>query len=98
VILTSDNPRSEDPQRIVNDIAAGAPQAQCVSDRAAAINAALELAHDDDIVLVAGKGHETYQEIAGRREHFSDAEQARAALKVWSQRRSQQALSGGPRS
>ncbi|MEC5386050.1 UDP-N-acetylmuramoyl-L-alanyl-D-glutamate--2,6-diaminopimelate ligase [Uliginosibacterium sp. H3] len=87
VIITSDNPRGESPDSILDDIARGAPKAQRVTDRAAAIRAALTLAQDDDIVLIAGKGHETYQEIAGRREHFSDAEQARAALKVWTQNR-----------
>ncbi len=81
VIITSDNPRSEDPERILDDIAQGVPDAQRISDRGAAIRAALALANDDDIVLVAGKGHETYQEISGKRQHFSDAEQARAALK-----------------
>lgn len=89
VIITSDNPRSEDPERILDDVASGAPNAQRITDRAEAIRAALAMVQDDDIVLIAGKGHETYQEVAGKREHFSDAEQARAALKAWSQSRAQ---------
>jgi len=95
VIITSDNPRSEDPELILDAIAQGAPNAQRISDRAAAIRAALSMAQDDDIVLIAGKGHETYQEIAGKREHFSDAEQARAALKSWSQSRARDQDGGG---
>ena len=80
VILTSDNPRGEDPERILDDIAAGAPAALRVADRASAIRQALAHANADDIVLIAGKGHETYQEIAGVRSHFSDIEHATAAL------------------
>ncbi len=95
VIITSDNPRSEDPERILDDIAKGAPHAQRIGDRGAAIRAALTMAHDDDIVLLAGKGHETYQEIAGKRHHFSDAEQARAALKSWGQSRADGQRDGG---
>jgi UDP-N-acetylmuramoyl-L-alanyl-D-glutamate--2,6-diaminopimelate ligase len=95
VIITSDNPRSENPDSILDDIARGAPQAQRITDRATAIRAALAMAQDDDIVLIAGKGHETYQEVGGRREHFSDAEQARAALKVWTQTRTAGHGSGG---
>jgi UDP-N-acetylmuramoyl-L-alanyl-D-glutamate--2,6-diaminopimelate ligase len=95
VIITSDNPRGENPEVILDAIAQGAPHAQRITDRAAAIRAALAIAQDDDIVLIAGKGHELYQEIAGRREHFSDAEQARAALKAWSKAQSTRAAGGG---
>ncbi|MBK9594344.1 MAG: UDP-N-acetylmuramoyl-L-alanyl-D-glutamate--2,6-diaminopimelate ligase [Rhodocyclales bacterium] len=80
VILTSDNPRDEDPQAILADIARGAPGARVLGDRAEAIRAALAEADARDVVLVAGKGHETYQEIGGRRQPFSDADCAAAAL------------------
>ena len=82
VVLTSDNPRSENPQAILADIAAGmqsAPYAQ-VADRACAIALAIELARPGDIVLLAGKGHETTQESAGVKVPFSDLEQARRVL------------------
>ncbi|MDB5814465.1 MAG: UDP-N-acetylmuramoyl-L-alanyl-D-glutamate--2,6-diaminopimelate ligase [Rhodocyclales bacterium] len=98
VIITSDNPRNEDPEHILDDIAKGAPNAQRISNRAAAIRAALAIVNDDDIVLLAGKGHETYQEVGGKREHFSDAEQARAALKSWSQSRADGQSGGGSKS
>lgn len=83
VIVTSDNPRGEDPQVIVDAILAGAPGAEQISDRAEAIRIAIKEAVADDVVVLAGKGHETYQETAGQRAHFSDAEQARKALSVW---------------
>jgi UDP-N-acetylmuramoyl-L-alanyl-D-glutamate--2,6-diaminopimelate ligase len=81
VVLTSDNPRSEDPLAILREVAAGIA-GQCVqeSDRARAIEGAIAAARDADVVLIAGKGHEDYQEIAGRRLPFSDAAVARAAL------------------
>jgi UDP-N-acetylmuramoyl-L-alanyl-D-glutamate--2,6-diaminopimelate ligase len=81
VILTSDNPRSEDPERILDDIARGTGgHAVRVVERAQAIRRALLEAEASDVVLIAGKGHEPYQEIAGRRLPFSDLEQAAAAL------------------
>ena len=80
VILTSDNPRDEAPQAILADITRGAPGARIVADRAEAIRAALAEADARDVVLIAGKGHEPYQEIAGRRLPFSDADCAAAAL------------------
>ena len=80
VILTSDNPRDEDPQAILADIARAAPGARVIGDRAEAIRAALAEAGVRDVVLIAGKGHETYQEIGGRRQPFSDADCAAAAL------------------
>ncbi len=82
VVLTSDNPRSEDPEEILHQIAAGMqhpPYAQ-VADRACAIGLAIELARPGDIVLLAGKGHETTQEIQGRKLPFSDAAVARRVL------------------
>jgi UDP-N-acetylmuramoyl-L-alanyl-D-glutamate--2,6-diaminopimelate ligase len=87
VVVTSDNPRSEDPQTIIEQIARGAPQAQCLADRAEAIRAAIVEAGQDDVVLIAGKGHEDYQEVKGQKHHFSDADHAKAALGARSQRR-----------
>ncbi len=80
VLLTSDNPRSEDPVQIIADIRAGAAQADIEPDRALAIRRAITAATDADVVLLAGKGHEAYQESAGVRTPFSDLEQARSAL------------------
>lgn len=83
VVLTSDNPRHESPAAILRDILAGctpAPTLACLEDRAAAIATVLHDADAADVVLIAGKGHEDYQETAGVRHHFSDLEQAEAAL------------------
>jgi UDP-N-acetylmuramoyl-L-alanyl-D-glutamate--2,6-diaminopimelate ligase len=74
VILTSDNPRFEDPVAILSEIAHGmqnAPYGQML-DRALAIRQAIDLAEAGDVVVVAGKGHEPYQEIEGVRQPFSD--------------------------
>ncbi|HEX7053664.1 MAG TPA: UDP-N-acetylmuramoyl-L-alanyl-D-glutamate--2,6-diaminopimelate ligase [Burkholderiales bacterium] len=81
VLLTSDNPRSEDPRAIIAAVAAGVP-GRCDSepDRARAIAAAIAEARDEDVVLLAGKGHETYQEVRGARLPFSDEAVALAAL------------------
>lgn len=81
VILTNDNPRDEDPVLILNEIMAGMPQAPVVEpDRAQAILSAVWGAKPNDIVLLAGKGHETYQEIQGHRSAFDDREWSRFAL------------------
>ncbi len=83
VLLTSDNPRHEAPEAILADIAAGMPDAgavQRIVDRRAAIAAAVQGAQGRDVLLIAGKGHEDYQEIAGERRPFSDVDEARAAL------------------
>ena len=79
VILTSDNPRTEDPLQILKEMEAGVPSAmkrKCftISDRKEAIRAACHIAQAQDIILVAGKGHETYQEIQGVRYPFDDKE------------------------
>ena len=82
-IVTSDNPRNENPQDILNEIQEGmnlGKPHQVELDRAKAIRAALQLACAGDTVLIAGKGHETYQEIAGRMTHFDDREIVREAL------------------
>jgi UDP-N-acetylmuramyl-tripeptide synthetase len=83
VIVTSDNPRDEAPEAIVAQIVAGLAQrdrASVVIDRRAAIALALREADARDVVLLAGKGHEDYQEVAGVKRPFSDADEALAAL------------------
>jgi UDP-N-acetylmuramoyl-L-alanyl-D-glutamate--2,6-diaminopimelate ligase len=89
VIITSDNPRSEDPARIIDEVRRGiTPDAQAgrssdvlsVVDRAEAIERAVALAGKGDVILVAGKGHEKYQQIGDRVLPFDDVAVARAAL------------------
>ncbi len=83
VVVTSDNPRAEDPQSIIDQIMpalAGHAGVQPQPDRARAIAMAVRDADAADVILVAGKGHETYQEIAGQRRPFSDLAQVRTAL------------------
>jgi UDP-N-acetylmuramoyl-L-alanyl-D-glutamate--2,6-diaminopimelate ligase len=85
-ILTSDNPRDEDPGAIIEEVLAGVPGGRenphitVEVDRRVAIRRALDAAAPGDVVVIAGKGHETYQEIAGRRLPFDDAVEARDAL------------------
>ncbi|WP_250534695.1 UDP-N-acetylmuramoyl-L-alanyl-D-glutamate--2,6-diaminopimelate ligase [Caballeronia sp. AZ10_KS36] len=83
VVITSDNPRSEDPLAIIDQIAAGmkhAANARRIEDRASAILQALRSAAREDVVLLAGKGHEATQEIMGKKRAFSDQDHARLAL------------------
>jgi UDP-N-acetylmuramoyl-L-alanyl-D-glutamate--2,6-diaminopimelate ligase len=81
VFVTSDNPRSEDPLAIIAQITKGIPGKHEVEpDRARAIERAVRSAGSADVVLIAGKGHENYQEVSGKRLPFSDAAVARAAL------------------
>ncbi|WP_353236428.1 UDP-N-acetylmuramoyl-L-alanyl-D-glutamate--2,6-diaminopimelate ligase [Diaphorobacter ruginosibacter] len=83
VVVTSDNPRSEEPMRIIDQITAGmaaVPTLRVQADRGLAISQTIAAAAVPDVVLIAGKGHESYQEVHGERHHFSDIEQARAAL------------------
>ncbi|WP_027994298.1 UDP-N-acetylmuramoyl-L-alanyl-D-glutamate--2,6-diaminopimelate ligase [Simplicispira psychrophila] len=85
VVLTSDNPRSEDPAHILHQVLQGTIAGETVRvepDRATAIALALAEADARDVVLIAGKGHEDYQETAGVRRPFSDMAQARAALQA----------------
>jgi UDP-N-acetylmuramoyl-L-alanyl-D-glutamate--2,6-diaminopimelate ligase len=84
VVVTSDNPRSEEPRAIIEQVVAGmdptgAPW-QAIEDRAAAILSAVKHAAKPDVILLAGKGHEPYQEIKGRKTPFSDADHAALAL------------------
>ena len=84
-VLTSDNPRSEDPKQIIADSLEGITQddrqrVQVIADRSEAIRFAISSASGSDIIVIAGKGHENYQEIHGVRHHFDDAEQVLSVL------------------
>lgn len=82
-IITSDNPRTEDPHAIIADIWKGIQKQQMFivePDRAKAISFAINEAREDDVVLIAGKGHENYQIFGATKHHFSDVEQAQAAI------------------
>lgn len=91
VVLTSDNPRTEDPQQILDDAAAGfepatshqPPATHTIHDRAEAIRFAINLASENDTVLIAGKGHEDYQIIGTTKHHFDDREHVAKALRQW---------------
>jgi UDP-N-acetylmuramoyl-L-alanyl-D-glutamate--2,6-diaminopimelate ligase len=90
VVLTSDNPRSEDPARIIDEVKLGAePETRksgaeiaTIIDRHEAIRYAIDRAGAGDVVLIAGKGHEKYQEIGGRTQPFDDVQVAREALEA----------------
>ena len=87
LIITSDNPRFEEPQDIMNDMLAGLSKEDmqktiAIADRREAIRTACMLAQKGDVVLVAGKGHEDYQEIKGVKHHFDDKEEVRKAFSV----------------
>jgi UDP-N-acetylmuramoyl-L-alanyl-D-glutamate--2,6-diaminopimelate ligase len=85
VILTSDNPRSEDPEEILRQMNAGVPVSSkrkvlTISERREAIRTAVRLAKKNDIILLAGKGHEKYQEIMGVKKHFDDKEELKLSF------------------
>ena len=85
VIITSDNPRHEEPQDIIADMLAGLDEEQMakvvsITDRREAIRAAAMMAAPGDVILVAGKGHENYQDVKGVKHHFDDHEEVRAAF------------------
>jgi UDP-N-acetylmuramoyl-L-alanyl-D-glutamate--2,6-diaminopimelate ligase len=87
IILTSDNPRTEDPEKILDDLEAGLkPEHKTktlrITDRREAIKTAVLLAQSGDVILIAGKGHETYQEINGVKHHFDDREILIEAFKM----------------
>ena len=85
IVLTSDNPRDEKPEQIITEIENGIKNDKVdvlkVSDRKEAIKVALSLAKPQDMVVIAGKGHETYQEINGVKSHFDDREIVRNSFK-----------------
>jgi UDP-N-acetylmuramoyl-L-alanyl-D-glutamate--2,6-diaminopimelate ligase len=79
LVLTSDNPRSENPETILDEMQHGIPAEHFkkmlrITDRKEAIRAAVSMASSGDIILLAGKGHETYQDIMGTKFHFDDKE------------------------
>jgi len=83
VVVTSDNPRTEDPGRILDDVAAGIPAGTDLlveGDRASAIALSIAAATAGDLVLIAGKGHEDYQILGTTKIHFDDREEAQQAL------------------
>lgn len=87
LILTSDNPRTEKPESILDAMEAGLSPEELsttvrITDRRQAIKTAVLIANDGDIILIAGKGHETYQEINGVRHHFDDTEEVERELKI----------------
>ncbi len=87
VIITSDNPRFEEPEAIINDMLEGLDSEQrtrtiAITDRREAIRTAVMLAQPGDVILVAGKGHEPYQDIKGVKHHFDDHEEVRAAFGI----------------
>jgi UDP-N-acetylmuramoyl-L-alanyl-D-glutamate--2,6-diaminopimelate ligase len=84
IFITSDNPRGEDPEAIIAQVAAGArPPFVLEPDRGQAIAAAIATAHPDDVVVIAGKGHERYQDIGGVRHPFSDVAVGERCLNRW---------------
>ncbi len=85
VVVTSDNPRTEDPEQILADVVAGIPagtELQVEGDRASAIASAIAAATPEDLVLIAGKGHEDYQILGTTKIHFDDREEAEKALRA----------------
>ena len=88
VIFTSDNPRSEDPDAIIEEMKAGVPaqhvrKTLSVTDRREALKAACSMASPGDIILVAGKGHEKYQEIKGIKHPFDDKQVLEDSFKIF---------------
>jgi len=88
IVVTSDNPRTENPEAIIDDILEGVSEAdnpqgemKVIPDRREAIRAAVRMAQEGDLVLIAGKGHETYQIIGAIKSHFDDREEAAAAIR-----------------
>ena len=87
VIITSDNPRFEEPQDIINDMLNGIsdadkPRTLSIVDRREAIRTAALIAKPGDVILIAGKGHEDYQEIKGVKHHFDDREVVSEAFNI----------------
>ena len=84
IFITSDNPRNENPMDIIKEIESGIikPNYEIIEDREEAIKTAISQTEPDAVILIAGKGHETYQEIKGVRRHFSDREVAEKYLNL----------------
>ena len=85
-IVTSDNPRSEDPKQIISDILSGIKNTSDViveADRKAAIEIAIKKASKDDVIVIAGKGHEDYQILKDKTIHFDDREEVTKALQAF---------------
>ena len=84
-VITSDNPRTEAPMAIIEDIVKGVKQEDgeyiVIEDRPAAIRYAMDIAEKNDIIVLAGKGHETYQDIGGHKRHLDEREEVAAHLK-----------------
>ena len=84
-VITSDNPRTEDPMAIIEDILTGVKQEDgeyiVIEDRRAAIRYAMDIGKKDDIIILAGKGHETYQDIGGVKRHLDEREEVAAHLR-----------------
>ena len=84
-VITSDNPRTEEPMAIIRDIVKGVKQEDgeyiVIEDRPAAIRYAMDIAEKNDIIVLAGKGHETYQDIGGHKRHLDEREEVAAHLK-----------------
>ena len=87
-VITSDNPRTEDPEQILNDVEVGIIPTGCpyhkIVDRRTAINEAINMAEKGDVVIIAGKGHEDYQIFKDKTIHFDDVEVATEAIKALS--------------
>ena len=88
VVLTSDNPRDEDPMEIIREMQTGVMPTEVrktlvMTDREEAIKTACMMAKENDIILVAGKGHETYQEIKGVKQPFDDREVVERMIKLF---------------
>ena len=86
VVVTSDNPRTEDPTRILDDVVAGLPSDSDFSvdvNRATAIASAIQSASPEDLLLIAGKGHEDYQILGAEKIYFDDREEAEKALRSY---------------
>ena len=83
-IITSDNPRCEEPMEIIREILAGMKKDNhiVIENRREAIRKAMEIAEEDDIIILAGKGHETYQEINHVKHHFDEREVVKEILKT----------------